>query len=104
MGAAARPQGLAQSKTIKVSLLCTMSRRTHPSGLFTYAESTHDRQGTHYTGGVMRDGMTVEWITETGGLLLGWNGTKVVFDHIMPVVVHDCFRPLGGRHANVIKE
>lgn len=83
-----------------------MSRRTHPSGLFTYTESTHDRQGTHYTGAVLQGGMTVEWITEIGGLLLGWNGTKVVLDHIMAVQVHECYACLGGRperRVNVIE-
>lgn len=71
-------------------------RHTHPSGLFTYTESTCDRQGTHYTGGVLVKGdVPVEWITETGGLLIGWNGTRVVLDHIMPAPVHACFACLG---------
>jgi len=72
---------------------------THPSGLFTYAETSTNKQGMHFTGGVLlqdvpnhgKKGMRVDWITELGGLLIGWSGSKVIFDCMLPAKVHPCF-------------
>jgi hypothetical protein len=72
---------------------------THSSGLFKFTEYTSDKQGQHYIGAVLlrniqkggRKGMTLDWITEVGGLLLGWVGREVAFTYSLPFEIHPSF-------------
>jgi len=81
-----------------------MSRFSHPSGLFTYTEWTEDVQGKHYTANILikdtpprgKAGMSVEWITELDGLLMGWDDKKeLVFD----VFTREAVMAYSGRSA-----